>query len=112
MAGLALANAVQNSCHAVVLYVLFARARPALRSPELLEFAGRLVVAGVICAAVVGVTGTAWSSWLAEPSLPHRLIALMLVAMAGVGSYGLALIGLRVSELEDLRSLLHRGGKR
>src|SRR5438105_8158346 len=45
MPGLALANAVQNSAHAVVLYVLLARSFRALRAPGLAAFVGTIAVA-------------------------------------------------------------------
>jgi putative peptidoglycan lipid II flippase len=108
MPGLALANAVQNSAHAVVLYWLMARSLPALRQPSLLRF----LCAIVVCAA--GAAAATWLSagWLSEylqtgPALT-RLLALAMAGGLGLATCVALLVLLRVPEVRQVAQLIRR----
>src|SRR5207244_3474612 len=57
MPGLALANAAQNSAHAVVLYALLARRHPSLLGPRQVGFVIRIALGGAVAALLVGLAG-------------------------------------------------------
>lgn len=106
MPGLALANAVQNSVHAVVLMILLARVYPRLLGPPQALFAARIVVGGLVAAAVIGAVGAALQPGLDTSSVPIRLGTLGLVGGVGVFAYTAALLLLRVPEANALLTLL------
>ena len=98
--GLALANAVQNSSHALILLVLLRRSLPGLRlGAALSPFLVRVVPAAALIWAVLLV---AW------PALSHlnSLIALLCAAALATAIYVALLIVLRVSEIQSLLRLL------
>lgn len=109
MPGLALANAVQNSSHAVILYVLLARQEPALRSRSLSSFVVKVVVAGSL-GAIACAAGGAWAeALLTEDRTGPRLLGLVVAGATGLAAYAGALAVLRVQELWQVpRQLRHQ----
>lgn len=108
MSGLALANAVQNSAHAVILYGLLARADRAVVSRALAEFLGHVALAGA-GAATVTLFVAGWIGSLAVPSaLLARLLILGVGGAAGLLAYLLVLALFRVDELTQLPKLLRK----
>lgn len=112
MPGLALANAVQNSAHAVVLYSLLARRYPRLRDTALLGFAVRLIVGGIAVAIAVAVATSLLDGLLADPRELQRLLGLLLAALAAAVTYGACLTALRVAEVGHVLALLRRRWRR
>jgi putative peptidoglycan lipid II flippase len=108
MPGLALANAVQNSAHAVVLYWLMARSLPALRRPALLGFVGAILGCAVGAAAMTWLVAGWMSPYLGSGPILVRLGALAIAAGAGVLVYAGILVLLRVPEARQVRALLWR----
>jgi putative peptidoglycan lipid II flippase len=108
MAGLALANAVQNSAHAVVLYVLLAREHPALRHASLGGFGARVLVSSAASALVLALGSALLAEPLATPGLAPRLVAVTLVGTLGVAAYTLTLIALRAPERAEVAAILGR----
>jgi putative peptidoglycan lipid II flippase len=108
MAGLALANAVQNSAHAVVLYTLLAREHPAMRHASLGGFGLRIVVSSLACALALALGSTALAETLAGASLLGRLGAVAVAGTIGVGAYALTLIALRAPERAEAAAILAR----
>ena len=108
MPGLALANAVQNSAHAVVLYVLLARGYQALRSWELAIFAGAIFMGG----GVVAIAAWGGASLLAAPlTAGSPLLRLALIALIGavcLAVYWLWLRAVRVREVDEVLALVRR----
>lgn len=102
MVGLALANAVQNSAHAVVLYALLARRYRELAATALVGFAARVALSGLAAALVVGLASVVLGGPLADRSLLPRLVAIAGVGAAGTGMYGLCLAALRVPESREM----------
>lgn len=98
MVGLALANAVQNSAHAVILYALLARHHPRLAAPSLLGFVGRLAAAGLAGAGGTLLAARFLGGPLVDPSSILRLMAIAAAGGAGVGVYWICLVALRVEE--------------
>jgi putative peptidoglycan lipid II flippase len=118
MPGLALANAAQNSIHAVVLYILLSRQTRELRSLELARVVGRLIIAAVVCAAAAILVASAVGPLLAGPGPITRLLGLTVAAGAAFAAYGVALLGLGVGEgsylpllLSQLRARVGRNGQ-
>ena len=110
MPGLALANALQNSAHAVVLYLLLARQLPQLRAGSVAGFAMRVALAGAISALAVGVTAAWLAPWLEDGSLLRRAPALLAAGCAGLAAYALCLPVLRVHEAREVLAVLRRRG--
>ncbi|MDQ3700376.1 MAG: murein biosynthesis integral membrane protein MurJ [Chloroflexota bacterium] len=103
MAGLVLANTVQNSAHAVILLVALWRAMGSLRPLRLGGAALRVVTAGLLMAGTLAVGAAA------APS-PTGALELLVYLMVGGGVAGLvyvgALAGMRSEELAYCRALL------
>jgi putative peptidoglycan lipid II flippase len=110
MPGLALANAVQNSAHAVVLYALLARRHKSLLGLPQAAFVGRIALGGIIAAVVIGLAGAALATWLTSPSILLRLPALGVAAGLGALAYLAVLRLLRVQEVSIVATLLPRMG--
>lgn len=103
--GLALANAVQNSLHGVILLALLWRAIGGLDASELLQFGARVLLAAGAMAAVLAFLLQALGPRL-EPSVAG-LTALLACAVAlGVAVYGGAILALRVPEARRLGCLI------
>ncbi len=108
MPGLALANAIQNSAHAVILYALLARRETALAAPALLGFVARVALAGLLAAAACAIAGS-WSATVWGPAtVASRLLTLVIGTLAGLSAYLAALLLLRVNELAQVPRLLKR----
>ncbi len=92
--GLALANTIQNSTHAVVLYALLWRRFPALRQGELAGYLARVGLAAVGMGGAVALALPALDGLLGPAPGPR------VIAAGGVGGvvYGALLVTLRVRE--------------
>ncbi|HEX9374223.1 MAG TPA: lipid II flippase MurJ, partial [Roseiflexaceae bacterium] len=108
MPGLALANAVQNSVHAVVLFILLCRRYPTLADPSLAGFVLRVAASGLLTAAVIAVLASGLDGALDDPSPLQRLLALSVAAAPGIAAYALCLVLLRVRETGQILGLLRR----
>jgi putative peptidoglycan lipid II flippase len=100
--GLALANAVQNSSHALILLVLLQRALPAVRlGSALWPFLVRSVPAAGATGAVV---------WLVWPwlSVLGNLLAIVVASVLGVFVYAVALYVLGVVEVRQALAAARR----
>jgi peptidoglycan biosynthesis protein MviN/MurJ (putative lipid II flippase) len=101
--GLALANAIQNSTHAVVLYLLLRRALPGVGR----GLGGYVLRVGLAALAMGGIVA------LALPSL-HTFLGpgpgpvVVAAGLLGLVSYAILLLLLRVPEATILRDLLRR----
>ncbi|MBM2809865.1 MAG: putative lipid flippase MurJ [Chloroflexi bacterium] len=107
MPGLALANAVQNSAHAAVLFALLSWQYASLRG----AFAGfvlRVVVGGVAAAAGTAIASAVLAPWLDSSSLLPRLAAIVGAATVGLVAYWATLVGLRVREVSEAARILTR----
>jgi putative peptidoglycan lipid II flippase len=112
MPGLALANAVQNSAHAVVLYVLLARSFAALRAPSMAAFLGKVVVGAGVAALAVWGGAAALAQLLGTGG---AMVQLGLIAALGLiaGAIYLALLRLlKVEELTEITALARRVTRR
>ncbi len=100
MPGLALANAVQNSAHAVILAVLLERTGSRLFDRAQWSFIGRLALAAAACGVVAwGTAGLLATSSLTWPRLLSDAATVAAAGTAGVATYALALHVLHVPEL-------------
>jgi putative peptidoglycan lipid II flippase len=108
MAGLALANAVQNSAHAVVLYVLLAREHPAMRQVFRGAFGVGITAGSIACTLAFALGTTALAEPLASASLLPRLLAVTVVGTMGFAAYALVLIAVRAPELAEVTAILRR----
>jgi peptidoglycan biosynthesis protein MviN/MurJ (putative lipid II flippase) len=108
MPGLALANAVQNSAHAVVLYALLARTLPTLRQPSHLGFLGAIAICAAGGAALTWLAGGWLSPALESASALIRLVVLGLASGLGVAMYAGLLVVFRVPEALAVTRLLRR----
>jgi putative peptidoglycan lipid II flippase len=108
MPGLALANAVQNSAHAVILFVLLARRHPTLRGPSFGSFIARIAFGALVAALATSLAASVLQPLLDQSFLPTRLFALAVAAGIGILVYAVTVRLLRVEELTTLRSLLRR----
>jgi putative peptidoglycan lipid II flippase len=106
MPGLALANAVQNSAHAVVLFWLLSRRYPSVADPSLVGFLVRVVLAGVLATAGVWIAGSALASLLDDSSVAAQLGGIVLASAVGVLVYGAGLFALRVREASHIIDML------
>jgi putative peptidoglycan lipid II flippase len=107
MPGLALANAVQNSAHAVILAVLLERTGSRLFDRAQWSFISRVALAAAVCGAVTW--GTASLLTQASTAWPRAVADVATVAVAGtagVTTYALALHVLHVPELAFLAASL------
>jgi putative peptidoglycan lipid II flippase len=107
MPGLALANAVQNSAHAVILAVLLERTGSRLFDRAQWSFISRVALATAVCGAVTW--GTASMLTQASTAWPRAVADVATVAVAGtagVTTYALALHVLHVPELAFLAASL------
>jgi putative peptidoglycan lipid II flippase len=108
MPGLALANAVQNSAHAVVLYVLLARSFKALRAPGLAVFVGAIALAGAIVGLGAWGAASALSTPLSVGSPIVRLGLICAIGAVGLAVYWACLRAMRVHEVDDVTALVRR----
>ena len=108
MPGLALANAAQNSAHAVILYWLLARRFAALRAPEMGSFLARVAAGGAAAAGAAAVVVAAIEPIMTDALLPARLVGVIAAGGAGLIAYGAVLAVLRVREATDILALLRR----
>lgn len=108
MAGLALANAVQNSAHAVVLYALLAREHAAMRQAAIAGFLARVVFSGLACAGVLLGGAMLLSASLKSGGLVIQVVAVSGLGLLGVGAYTLALIALQAPERVEVAAILGR----
>jgi putative peptidoglycan lipid II flippase len=108
MAGLALANAVQNSAHAIVLYAILVREQPAMRHASLGGFGARIAVSSVLCALTLALGATLLAEPLASSGLLARPLAVTVVAVVAIGAYALALVVLRAPERAEIAAILGR----
>ena len=102
--GLALANAVQNSLHGLVLLALMSRALGGLEAAELLRFSGRALLAAG------GMTLALWTTLallgaLLSSSVPGLIVLMSVALTIGVAVYVGAVLALRVTEARQLWSL-------
>jgi putative peptidoglycan lipid II flippase len=98
--GLALANAVQNSSHALILLLLLRRALPGLRlGAALLPFLVRVVPAAAV---VGGVVLVVWPML----SVLGGFTGLAVAAVAACGVYVALLLGLGVSEARAVAAFI------
>ena len=113
MPGLALANAVQNSSHAVILYILLARREAAIVSPALGGFLIKVGLGGVLGAVICAFVAS-WASAALNDSdgAVGRLVTLAAGSAAGLAAYVGLLAALRVRELSLLTSLWARASRR
>jgi len=106
MPGLALANAVQNSAHAIVLFWLLSRRYPGLADLALGRFVARVALSGAVTSAGIWICAGGLAALLEDPSAGARLTGLVLASGAGVGIYGACLFVLRVRETGQIIGLL------
>ena len=99
MPGLAFANAVQNSSHAVILFVLLWRATGGLAGLGI----GHTTLKVCAASAAMGLVAAALLGWLGG-----SLISLLLAAAGGAGTYLLLAWILRVEELRLFSGLLRQ----
>ncbi len=111
MPGLALANAVQNSMHAVVLFVLLCVRYPGLANARLGGFVARIIVCALAAAGAVAAAANFLTGSLDGPSSLERLLAITAAAAIGVGAYAICLMALRVSEASQIPGLLRRSSR-
>jgi putative peptidoglycan lipid II flippase len=98
--GLALANAVQNSSHALILLFLLSRALPGLRlGAALTPFLARVVPAALVVGVVLSL---AWPTLAALGGL----IGLVAAGVLGAAVYGALLLALGVSEVRSVVTLV------
>lgn len=108
MPGLALANAVQNSVHAMVLFVLMARLYPRLASWGLVWFVARLGLASAAAALAAQLAAGLLDGLLWSQPIGPRLLALAGAGAAALAAYWAALLALRVQETADVLALGRR----
>ena len=108
MPGLALANAVQNSAHAVVLFWLLCRRYPSLANAALGGFVLRVVLSGAGAGAAVTLASGPLGVVLEDASFVQRLVLVALAGGAGIVVYGAGLGVLRVREAGQVLGLLRR----
>jgi putative peptidoglycan lipid II flippase len=107
MPGLALANAVQNSVHAIVLYGLLARDIPEMRRLGHLAFLASLVVGGIAAALTTTLVGGILHTPLGSSASWEQALALAATAVAGLAAYIAVMVVFRVPERRFLHQLLH-----
>ena len=108
MPGLALANAVQNSAHAVVLFWLLCRRYPSLANAALAGFVLRVVLSGAGAGAAVTLASGPLRVVLEDAPFVQRLVLVALAGGAGIVVYGAGLGVLRVREAGQVLGLLRR----
>ena len=108
MPGLALANAVQNSAHAILLFWLLCRRYPSLAAPSLWWFVARVALCGAVAAAAMAAAAASLAGMLEGPSAASRLMGIVLAAGGGVATYAVALVVLRVRETGHIIGLVRR----
>jgi putative peptidoglycan lipid II flippase len=108
MPGLALANAVQNSAHAAVLFWLLCRQHASLADRKLVRFVGRIAISGIVAGAAIWASAGGLAGALDDPSAAARLGGLVLATGVGVLVYALCLVALRVRETSQILGLLRR----
>lgn len=105
MPGLALANAVQNSAHAVILFALLVR-RDGMAAPAALgAFVSRLALAGAVAALAAWAVAQALAGALG-PGVAGQVAMLIAGSSAGLLAYVAVLGALRVRELGEARRLV------
>ena len=113
MAGLVLASTLQNSLHAIVLFVLLERAIGSLRGYGLASTVAKAAGAALSMAAVFYILSPYLDAGLNSESLQGQAVSLIIMATACVATYGVALILLRVEEMTLwLRAVRSRLGYR
>jgi len=108
MPGLALANAAQNSFHAIVLFLVLARREPSLRRAGLWSFVARVCICGAVAATVIAAVAYAIGDALGDPSPIQRALGIAIAALPGLAAYALCLLLLRVRETGQLIGLMRR----
>lgn len=108
MPGLALANAVQNSSHAVVLYALLAREHAIMRDRSLGIFVARIFISAAVCALALAIGSAALAELLANGPLLLQGLLVLLLGGTGVLAYAFALVLLRAPERAEAALLLSR----
>ncbi len=108
MPGLALANAVQNSAHAVALFWLLCKRYPSLATLDFAGFVAKVALCGVGAAAAMAAVGGSLGAALDAPSTASRLMGLAAAAAAGVVIYAGCLVALRVHEANQIIGLVRR----
>jgi putative peptidoglycan lipid II flippase len=102
--GLALANAVQNSLHGLVLLALMSRALGGLEAAELLRFGGRALLAAGGMTLALWITLALLGALLGS-SVPGLIVLMSVALTIGVAVYVGAVLALRVTEARQLWSL-------
>src|SRR5207244_4307236 len=92
MPGLALANALQNSAHAVILYVLLARVDRALVAPRLGGYLVRVLIGGACAAVATALVSNGLAGPLGDSGAIGRLIQLAVAGGVGAVTYVIALL--------------------
>lgn len=108
MPGLALANAVQNSAHAVALFWLLSKRYPSLAAPALWGFVARVALCGAGAAAATAAASGSLAGVLEGTSAATRLAGIALATGAGLATYAVALLVLRVQEAAQIAGLVRR----
>ena len=108
MPGLALANALQNSAHAIVLFLLLCRRYRTIATRALATFVARVAMSGAVAAVVVAAVASGLGGALDDPAPLQRLLGLAIAAVPGVATYALCLVLLRVRETSQILALLRR----
>lgn len=106
MLGLVLANSVQHFSHALIMLVLLQHRLGGLTGGGMRRTVPRILLATLGMALVVWLT-TALLPAL-PPGLPANFLAVLLPGLAGLGSYALLVMLLRVEEAHDIARLLRR----
>jgi putative peptidoglycan lipid II flippase len=100
VAGLALANAIQNSAHGIILLILLQRAGSGILDRDFITWTLRVVAA----ATAMGLVLWAAAGWVFGGAESVLVLATLLVTCAGVG--GLAYLGLlEALGVRDLRAV-------
>jgi len=108
MAGLAFANAVQNSAHAVVLYCLLAGRYAVLRDAALARFLAAIATGGALSALATWFAAGELTAPLTTGGPIPRLATILLIGALALGVYWLCLRLLRVQELGEITDLARR----
>lgn len=107
-AGLALANTVQHTVHAVVLFVLLARAVPGLTGGDHWRPLLKLGLASLVLAAALGLVGPTIAQFWDLSSPWGQLWYLLAVTAVGGGVYLVAVWALRAEEISLAAKLARR----
>lgn len=100
MAGLAIANSVQLTAHAVILFVLLRREIQGLGQHSLASTVIKVVLASTLLAGVAALAAVFISAHIGEVGLPQRAATVLGAAAMGIIVYVGAIRVLRVSEMD------------